>query len=87
MLLVRLGKDVLVLEQLLNLSKQRLFFVVMVRLDESIPGETVANKVGLVLVEDNGRLMEDGVVASEDRVVQQCHVRRARGKDVGLGGN
>ena len=41
----------------------------MVRLDKLVPGEGVADKVGLVLVEDERGLEIDGVVAAEDRVV------------------
>ena len=64
-----LPQDGLVPEQLLNLGEERGFLVVMVRLDKLEPGETVANKVGLVLVQDERGLVVNGIVAAEDRVV------------------
>ena len=70
MLLMSFLKDSLVLQQVLDLGEQRLLFVVMMRLDESVPGQAVADKVGLVLVGNMGSLLVDGVVAAEDRVVQ-----------------
>ena len=68
-LLMCLPQDGLVPEQLLNLGEERGFLVVMVRLDKLEPGETVANKVGLVLVQDERGLVVNGIVAAEDRVV------------------
>ncbi len=68
-LLMCLPQDGLVPEQLLNLGEERGFLVVMVRLDKLEPGETVTNKVGLVLVQDERGLVVNGIVAAEDRVV------------------
>ena len=86
MFLVCLLKHRLVLQQLLNLCKQRLFLIVVMRLDKLVPDQRISDEVGLVVVEKVGGLLIDGVVAAEDRVVEEGHVGSTRGKDVGLFG-
>lgn len=70
MLLVCLVKYGLVIQQLLDLGEQRLLLIVMVRLDELEPGQGVTDEVGLIGILNVGRLEVDGVVATEDGVVQ-----------------
>ena len=69
MFLVRLLKDGLVVQQLLDLGEERGLLVVVVRFDELEPGETVSDKVGFVLVLDNRGLVVNGVVTAQNRVV------------------
>jgi len=69
MLLVRFLEYRLVLQQLFDLGEQRSFLVVVVRLDELVPGQAVADEVGLVLVGNDRGLLVDGVVAAEDGIV------------------
>lgn len=70
MLLVRLGPDRLVVEQLLDLLEEHLLLVVVVRDDKLVPGQAVADEVGLVGVRDVRGLEVDAVVAAQDGVVQ-----------------
>lgn len=86
MLLVRLFKDGLVLQQLLHLGEERLLLVIVVGLDEFVPDQSISDKIGLVLVQEVWCLLVDGVVAAEDRVVQERHMGCAGRKDVGLFG-
>ena len=66
MLFVRFLEYLFVLQQLFDLGEQRSLLVVVVRLDELVPGQAVANKVGLVLVGNDRSLLVDGVIAAED---------------------
>lgn len=84
MLLVRLGKDIFVVQQVLDLGEERLLFVIVVGLDKLEPGLGVSHKVCLVGPLDQWGLVVDGVVSTEDRVVQQAHVRRTGREEVGL---
>jgi hypothetical protein len=78
-LLVCFLKYRLVFQQLLNLGEQYIFLVVMVRLDKLEPGEAVANKIGLVLVGYERRLVVDRIVAAKDRVVWNTMSVRRQG--------
>lgn len=84
MLLVRLSEDLLVLQQFLNLGEQGLLLVVVVRLHEFVPRQTIANKVGLVRISYVGGLVVDGIVAAENSVVEQRHVCRTGGEEICL---
>lgn len=84
MLLVRLVKDGLVVEELLDLGEQGLLLVIVVRLDELKPGQGVADEVGLVRVLHVWCLQVDAVVSSKDGIVQQGHMCRTCTKEVGL---
>ena len=86
MLLVRLGPDVLVAQKLLYLGKKGCFFVVMVRLDKLEPGKRVPYEVCLVCLLDMWSLLPNRVVAAEDAIVEEAHVRRARREHVCLQG-
>jgi hypothetical protein len=66
MFLVCFFEYCLVSQHFLHLGEQCRLFVVMVGFDELVPGEAVADKGGLVLVEDDRGLVIDGVVATED---------------------
>lgn len=83
-LLVRLVKDGLVVEELLDLGEQGLLLVIVVRLDELKPGQGVADEVGLVRVLHVWCLQVDAVVSSKDGIVQQGHMCRTCTKEVGL---
>ncbi len=63
---------------------KRLLLIIVVRLDELVPRQSVAHEIGLVCLLDVRGLLEDRVVASEDRIVEVAHVRCAGGKEVGL---
>jgi hypothetical protein len=69
MLLAGFFKYRFVLQQLLDLGEQGSLLVVMVRLNELEPGEAVADEVSLVLIENNRRLVVNGVVTTENRVI------------------
>lgn len=69
---------------LLHLGEKVRLLVVVMRLDELVPSEGVADKVRLVLLLDVGRLEPDGVEAADDGVVEHGHVACACGEDVGL---
>ena len=84
MLMVRLGPHVLVVQKLLHLYKQHVLLVVVMRLDKLVPRQTVSHKVPHFRVLDVLGLVEDGVVPADDGVVQEGHVRCARGEQVGL---
>ncbi len=84
MLLVRPGPDVVVVENLLHLGEEHGLLVVVVRLDELVPRQGVADEGGLVLVTDVRGLLIDAVVAAQDGIVEERHVRRTGREDVGL---
>lgn len=69
MLLVRLGPDGLVIQHPLDLGEQRRLLVIVVRLHKLVPRQRVADEIGLIDIFDVGRLLVDGVVAAEYRVV------------------
>lgn len=84
MLLVRLLKHSLVVQQLLNFREECLLLIIMVRLDELVPSQAISHEIRLVRIGDVRRLLVNAVVAAEDGVVQQRHVAGTRRKQISL---
>jgi len=66
---MRLVKHRLVSKSLFDFGKESVLLIVVVRLYELVPGETITNEIGLVVVGDGEGLMEDGIVPAKDRVM------------------
>lgn len=64
MFLVCLVEDGLVAQKFLDLGKEHLLLVVVVRLDELVPRQSIADKVLLVVFLHMWCLMINGIVAS-----------------------
>lgn len=84
MLAVRLLEDCPILEQVFDLFEERLLLVIVVRLDQLVPSQGVPHEIGLVVFLNVRGLEPNGVVASQNGVVQQGHVRGAGREQVSL---
>ena len=75
MLFVGLVQDALLPDDLQNLRKQRCLLVVMVAPNEFEPGEAVANEICVILWFHMWCLQINAIIAPQDGIVEQCHMR------------
>lgn len=84
MLMMGLVPYWLVTEKLLNLGEEVVLFVIVVRFDELEPSLRISNEIGLVGLLHMRSLEVDGIEATNNGIVQKCHVSCACGEEIGL---
>lgn len=66
MLLVSFRPDSFIAQKFLDLGKQVILLIIVMRLDKLEPSLTIPNEIGLVDILNVGRLEVNGVVAAND---------------------
>jgi hypothetical protein len=67
-----------------DLREEGFFLALVVRMDYTVPGEAVVDEVGIIGWLHVGCLLIDAVIAENETVVDDCHVRSYAGEVIGL---
>lgn len=83
-LLHLVAHDALLAGGLINFQEEAGLLIVVVFLDQPVPGESVGNKIWAIRPLQAGRLLVDAVETTDERIMADAHVRSFHSEAIGL---